>query len=109
MNTPHLGRPAHDSMTRAVRSYQREYGYTQGQIAALLGCSAESISRKMNGNIRWSLDDLMLLCFNMDPHFFTVFWQTMVDSHPETAHVGAARHSTADAIRIFRNKGSRRP
>lgn len=96
-------------MTAAVRSYQRDYGWTQSQIAALLGCSAESISRKMAGNIRWSLDDLMLLCFNVDPQFFSVFWQTMVDSHPETAHDGAARRSAAEAIRIFRSKGGRRP
>lgn len=45
-------------VSRAVRSYMAREGKNQGDIARYLGITQTSVSKRLRGAARWSLDDV---------------------------------------------------
>lgn len=45
-------------VTRVVRNYLHDSGISQGSLAAELGVTQATLSRKLSGIRTWSLDDL---------------------------------------------------
>lgn len=52
---------ANDTVTAAVEAERLRRGMTRLQLAAVLGTNSPWVSRKLNGQLRWSMDDLDLL------------------------------------------------
>lgn len=49
---------AHELVTQVVRLNMALRAESQADLAAALGTSKAGISKRMNGRLRWSLDDL---------------------------------------------------
>lgn len=52
---------ANDTITLAVEAELRRRGWTRLRLAQVLGWGSDQVTRKMNGQRRWSTDDLDLL------------------------------------------------
>lgn len=49
---------SHDIVTREVTRYMRATGLSQAAMATAIGLRQPTLSKRINGALRWSLDDI---------------------------------------------------